>query len=276
MPENILYNLFYALVSGFTEFFGVDAPAHQRMFELLTGREQTDAVLALALRFGLLLSLLVSCWPRLRRLNREQSYSSRSRRLKRQTDPIAHLDLKLLRTAALPACVSVLFYAKGAQLVSGFLPLALVLLLNAAVLFVPRVINAGNKDGRSVSRIDGILIGCSSFLSAVPGFSRVGAMLTAGAVGGLDRGYALDMALLLSIPVLVGLLVFDVIAVIAAKAAITLTAIAFYLLYAAVAFLGGWVSIVLMRYLSLKIGFTGFAYYSLGLALFSLIFYLVI
>lgn len=276
MPENILYNLVYALISGFTEFLGVDALAHQRLYELMAGQKQPNPMVQMALHAGALAALLVSCWGKLRRILRERHYSTHSRRLKRQPDPIAQLDLKLLRTAMVPILVSILFYQKAVELVNGFLPLALTLLLNAVIVFIPRVLNSGNKDGRSVSRLDGILVGCGGALGAVPGFSRIGCMLSAAAAGGLDRSYGLDIALLLSIPALLGSLVFDVIAVFFAKTAITLVSVALYLLYAAIAFAGGWLSIVMMRYLSLKIGFTHFAYYSLGLALLSFIFYLVI
>ena len=276
MPENFLYDLVYAVISGFTGFFGVDASAHQRLFFLLTGRSQVDLNLTLALRFGLLVALIFSCRSRLRRLMRERALASRTRRLKRQPDLIAQLDLKLIRTAMLPALVGVLLYAKGSAWINGFLLLSLTLLLNAVVLCIPRVVNSGNKDGRSVSPLDSLLLGVGSILGAFPGLSRMGCMLTAGAVCGLDRSYALDMSLLLSVPILLGLLVLDVLAVIAAQAAVGFVSMLLYLLYAALSAFFGWLSIVLMRFLSQKIGYAGFAYYSVGLALFSFVFYLVI
>lgn len=276
MPDNILYDLVYAVISGFTGFFGVDASAHQHLFTLLSGREQADPRLTLALRIGLLAALIFSCWPRLRRLMRERSFVSRSHRLKRQPDLIAQLDLKLLRTAMLPALIGVLLYSKGSDWISGFLLLSLTFLINAVIIFIPRIVNAGNKDGRSVSPLDGLLLGFGSILGAFPGLSRMGCMLTAGAVGGLDRSYALDMSLLLSVPVLLGLMALDIVAVLAAKAAFDFVSFLLYLLYAGLAAFFGWLSIVLMRYLSQKIGYLSFAYYSLGLALFSFIFYLVI
>lgn len=276
MPENFLYNLIYALFSGFTEFLGVDAPAHQRLIELLTGQKQTDILLPLALHLGSLVAVIVCCWGKLRRILRERRYTLRSRRLKRPPDPIAQLNLKLLRTAIAPLVISLFLYQKAGTLVTGFLMLAVVLSFNAVVLFAPRLLNSGNKDARSVSPLDGLVIGLGGWFGAIPGFSRMGCLLTAGAVSGLDRGYALDVALLLSIPVLFGLLVMDVVAVVMAKLAITFSTVLIYLLYALISFLGGWISIVLMRYLSVKIGFTHFAYYSFGLALFAFIFYLVI
>lgn len=276
MPETVFIDAIYSLISGFTAFFGVDASAHQRLFSLLTGGVASDSGVNMAVRFGTLVALLICCGPHLRRLLRERSHSLRSHRLKRQADPIAQLDLKLVRTAMLPVLAGVFLYSTGSRWIAGFLPLALTLLLNSFILFLPRVINSGNKDGRSVSPLDGLLLGCGSVFGAFPGFSRVGCMMTAAAIGGLDRAYAMEMSLLLSIPVLAGLLVFDLFALLAGQIALSLVTLILYLVYAAMALLGSWLTIILMRYLVQKIGFTGFAYYSLGLALFSFIFYLVI
>lgn len=276
MPENFLFNLIYSLVFGLTEFLCVDASAHGSLYEMMYGREQTDPMLTLFLRIGALTALICSCWPKIRRLTRERRLSLRSRRHNRQNDPVAQLDLRLLKTAVIPALISVLFYRRAGELITGLLPLALMLTLNGVLLFIPRLLNQGNKDGRSASRLDAVLIGLGGALGAVPGFSRMGGMLSAGSFRGFDRIYALDTALLISVPVFVGLLVFDITAVIAAKIAVGFIALVLYLLYAAIAFGGAWAMIMFMRYLSAKTGFTGFAYYSWGFALFAFILYLMI
>lgn len=276
MSVNIFFNILYAFISGFTAFLGVDATSHWRVFGLMTGKTQIEPIMNIAIELGLIAALLVSQWPRLRRLMRERSYSRRSRRLKRPPDPIAQLDLKFLRIALLPILGGVFLYTKTSDFAYGFLAMSLVLLINAVVLLVPRLINSGNKDGRSVSPLDGLLLGLGGLLGFVPGLSRMGCMLTGGSIAGLERDYCLNMALILSIPALLGMLVLDILAVIAAKIALSLTAIAFGLLYAVLAFIGGWISVVTMRYLSIKFGFSGFAYYSFGLSLLMFVFYLVI
>lgn len=276
MTGNFLYNWIYALFFGFTEFLGVDSVTHVRIFELLTGYQPNFPIMHFALRLGLLTALLVSCWSRIRRLMREQSYASRARRLKRPPDPIAKLDLRLLRMATLPIIAGLFLYNKLQGLFNSFLLMSLVLLINAVILYIPRIINSGNKDGRSASPADSFLLGFGGLLGFVPGFSRIGSMLTAGAVGGLERGYCLDAALLLSIPALAGILILDMMALVAAKTAITLVMLGIGLIYAVTAFFSGWLAIVMMRYLSIKIGYTGFAYYSFGLALLMFVFYLVI
>ena len=277
MPHDLLHKLIYALISGFTEFLGVSAPPHQMLYELMTGFEQTDVMLTLSIRVGALTAVFLSCRARIKRLMHEQRLAGLSRRRRnRQPDPAALLDIRLLKTVTIPLLISVLFYKRAGEWINGVLPLSLTLVLNGVLLFIPRLMSQGNKDGRSVSRLDGVLMGLSGALAAVPGFSRTGGMISAGTTRGFDRNYALDTALILSIPTLLGLLILDIYGVFTAKLTLGFVALLIYLLLAAVSFGGAWLGIMLMRYLSVKAGFTGFSYYSWGLALFSFILYLMI
>lgn len=277
MPQDLLHMLLYALISGFTEFLGVSAPPHQILYNQLFGLAQSDAMLTLFVRLGVLVAVLICCRARINRLLREYRLSSLSRhRRNRQPDVMAQLDIRLLKTAMIPLLISVLFYMRAGEWITKVQWLAVTLTLNGIVIFIPRLISLGNKDGRSVSRLDGVVMGLGGALAAIPGFSRIGCILSAGMVRGIDRGYALDMALLLSIPTLLGLLIFDVYAVIVAGATVGALMVLIYLLAAAIAFGSSWLGIKLMRYLSVKAGFTGFSYYCWGLALFSFILYLMI
>lgn len=276
MLEKALYNLIFALVSGFTEFLGVDASAHQKLFALMSGEDRSDPILMLSVHIGVLLAVIFASWPKLRRVLRERQHYGRKRRLKRQADPLAQLDLQVLRSASVPMILSVLAYRTADQLINGFFPLALIMLFNGLLLIYPSFMNSGNKDGRAVSRLDALLIGLAGAFGAFPGVSRMGSMLSAASARGLSRTYALDTAMLLSIPVLVGLIIWDLIAIVTGFALDGALSLVLYLLSAAVAFGMGTLSIKFQKYLSFKLGISGFAYYSWGLALFSFIFYLMI
>lgn len=277
MPQDLLHKFIYALISGFTEFLGVSAPPYQMLYELMTGFDQTDAMLTLFIRIGVLAAVVFCCRARISRLLRERRLAGLSRRRRnRQPDVTALLDIRLLKTAMIPLLASVLFYKRAGEWISGVLWLSLTLMLNGVLLFIPRLMSQGNKDGRSVSRLDGVLMGLGGALAAVPGFSRIGGIISMGTARGVDRSYALDLALLLSIPALLGLLIFDIYGVFAAKLTLSFLALLIYLLLAGFSFGSAWLGIILMRYLSVKAGFTGFSYYCWGLALFSFILYLMI
>jgi undecaprenyl-diphosphatase len=277
MSKDLLHYFIYALFSGITEFLGVSAPPHQLLYESMTGFDQSDALLTLMIRIAVLAAVVFCCRTRIRRLMRERRLAGLSRRRRnRQPDQIALLDMQLLKTAMIPLLISVLFYKRAGGWINRVSLMTVTLLLNGALLFLPRLLSQGNKDGRSVSRLDGVLMGIGGALAAIPGFSRVGGIISAGTARGVDKGYALETALLLSIPVLLGLLVFDVYAVIAAKIAISAVGLLVYFLMGSVAFGGAWVGITFMRYLSVKAGITGFSYYSWGVGLFSFILYLMV
>ena len=277
MPQDLLHKLIYALFSGFTEFLSVPAPPHQMLYELMTGFEQRDVMLTLAIRIGVLTAVFFSCRSRIVRLMHERRLAGLSRRRRnRQPDIMALFDIRLLKTAMIPMLISVLFYKRAGEWINGVLRLVLTLTLNGVLLFIPRLMNQGNKDSRSISRLDGVLMGLGGALAAIPGFSRIGGIISAGTARGVDRNYALESALLLSIPALLGLLIFDIYGVFAAKLTLGFVALLVYLLLAAIAFGGAWLGIMLMRYLSVKAGYTGFSYYCWGLAMFSFILYLMI
>lgn len=277
MPENILYNLIYALITGLTEFLCVDAAAHGLFYEMITGQAQSDPLLTVFLRLSVIFALILSCWPRIRRLMKERRLAQSSRqRDKWQSDPIIQLDLRVLRAAVVPALIGVLFYRRAGELIDGLPALVIALIVNGVIVFIPRLLSQGNKDGRSVSGLDAVMIGLGSVVGCVPGLSAMSGMLTAGSVRGLDRSYTLDLALLLSVPIQLGLLVFDVVALFTAKVTLGFLALLLYLLCAAVAFGSAWLMIMLMRYLSVKLGYSGFAFYSWGFALFAFILYLII
>ena len=120
------------------------------------------------------------------------------------------------------------------------------------------------------------MLGISGAVGVIPGISRIGTMISVGLMKGCDRGYILDIALLASLPVLLGLMIVDCVAIAMAPAAIGLMMLLYYLLAAAAAFGGAWLAMVIMRFLSVKSNFYGFAYYNWGLALFSFLVYLMI
>lgn len=276
MPQDWLHRLLYALMTGITEFLPVSASAHQALYGRLFGYDDADPLLIFAVRLGTLAAVLVSCSGQLKRLLRQQRLSKQANRRRRYVDTTALLDLRLLKTAAIPALVSVLFYKRAGKWIDTLPWLSLMLLLGGIVLFWPRMLSQGNKDGRGASRLDGIAIGLGNALAAIPGFSRIGCTVSLGTARGMDRGYMLETAFLLSIPTLMGLLLLDLYEVIAVKTAVSAVALLWAALPAVLAFLGGYLSLTLLRYASGKAGFYGYSYYSWGMALLSFTLYLTI
>lgn len=115
-------------------------------------------------------------------------------------------------------------------------------------------------------------MGLGGGCSVLPGISAIGAATSIGSVCGVERTYALDMALMMNMAVNIGLMVFDVMNLISAGiGTLSVMLIARYLFTAAVAFGAAVGGIRLMRLLAKSAGFTMFAFYCWGVALFAFI-----
>lgn len=277
VPEHFLHRIFYVLISGYTELLPVSAYPHQTLYEKLTGIPMTDSMVSLTLRAGVLLALVFACFGRLKRIHRESRHARRSRKRRtRHVDYYTLVDTQVIRSAALVAVLGLFLYGRLDRYLQGLHWLVLILIANGLVVFLPRITPTGNKNGLSMSRLDSVLLGVGGILGMVPGFSRMGTLQTAAHLRGVDRTYALDVALIICIPLYLGLLIIDSIAVFSAGVAISGVAILCYGLLAVLAFGAAYLSIMVMRYYCSKAGFLSFSYYSWALAMFTFVLYLLI
>ena len=270
-----LKTVLYGFIAGLTEFLPVSARAHRSLSSLMLGIDTQLPLLQLLIRIACMAALLVCCSREIGKLRRENRLAkSPARRRTRPVDTKSVTTLRLLKTAAVPLLIGMLLYGRAGELGNTLHLLALFLALNGVMLFVPHLVKTGNKDSRSMSPFDGLLIGLSGVLGVIPGFSGIGAMLATASVRGVDKSYALSFALLLSIPMMAVMFVFDAIGMAAGLEAISAMVLLKYLLTVAAAYLGSFMAIVGMRSLMAKTGIYGYAYYCWGAALFTLIIYL--
>jgi undecaprenyl pyrophosphate phosphatase UppP len=246
------------------------------LYQILTNR-QVEPLLLLSVHIGCLLAGLVCCGKRIKRLRREKHLAAKMRRRRtRQADLVALNDLSILRSAAVPVMLGALLYHKADEWISSLAMLSLVLLIGGIVLIIPHYIVRSNKDGRSLGRFDGILMGLGAMLGVLPGLSRFGCGYTFAAVRGADHSYTQENLFVLSIPALVVMSCFDLYAAGSVWAGMTAVTFFGYLLSSVLSFVIAYLTITLLRYLAGKIEFSGFAYYSWGLSLFTLLIYLVV
>ena len=100
-------------------------------------------------------------------------------------------------------------------------------------------------------------------------------MTAAGSLQGGERKFILDLCLLLCIPALLIGSVFSGIDFFSLSG-IVFSVLIRYIVAGLAAFAGSCGAIVIMRFMAFRTGFTGFAYYNWGLALFTFIIYLII
>jgi undecaprenyl-diphosphatase len=207
----------------------------------------------------------------------QQLSATPKRRRKHQPDQRRLMELRMLKTAAITMLVVFLLYPQIRSLNQSLILVAVLWAVNGAVLFAPVFLRHGNKDARSMTGFDSLLLGVSAALGMLPGVSRMGTVLSASVARGADQEHALNWAMLLSIPALAGILVFDVISIITGGVGLLgLFAAIGYALAGLGAFAGAHLSLRMMRSFSRRVGFSGFAYYCWGAALFAFIIYLSI
>lgn len=274
MEWNFLHSLLFGFISAFTEFLPVSSEAHQWLFLKMTGASAEHIGFRLISHAAMLFALTFSCKNQLKRFSRCLKFSSGRR--KRQTDTRSFLDLKVLRIASIPLCVSFVLYFGASQLLQKTWLLSLFCLVNGAILFLPDLLPSGNKDSRAMSSFDALLLGLSGVLSVIPGISRVGTLTSVNRARGGDSQYSLEMALLLNIPALVILAGIDCYCLVSGIGILSAKLFIQYAVTAVSAFAGAYFSIIIVRFLAVKASFSGFAYYSWGVALFTFILYLTL
>ncbi len=273
---DLLHKFILALISGFTEFLPVSAAAHREIYQRITGCDVPGQGFILAVHIGCLAAIIACNRPKLMRLSRHKRMARGGRRGRgRPVDTSIALDIRLLRVAAIPLLISIVFYGKTGKLQSDLGLLALFLLLNGFLIMLPRVLSQGNKDSRTMSMLDSLLIGIGGTVGVIPGFSRTGAMTAMGLARGAERSYALDLALLVGIPSMAGVVIMDVYLMFATHTAVTFLALLGWIAAAGFAFVAAYLSITLLRFWFQKSNCSDFAYYNWGMALVSFILYLM-
>ena len=274
MDFSWLQGLLYGLISGFTEFLPVSAETHRMLFLHLSGITPEPAVLRLCVRLFSLLGMILACRDILVRLRREQRLAAiPPRRRRRKPDQACMMELRLTKVAALASAVGLLFYNRFRQYTDVLWFHGAILVLNGILLYIPQFVLRGNKDARAMSSLDGVLIGIAGALSVLPGFSRMAAMVSVTRIRGGDKRFAVELALLLYIPMLTVLCLLDFVELISLQPQIGFAVCA---VASAAALAGGFLGTKLIRYFGRKPGFTAFAYHSWGAALLMLILYLTI
>lgn len=273
-----LERVLYGLISGITEILPVSSQAHQRLMLMLFGAGERDPLMDLMIHFAVLLAVFNVCYSTIARLRREEKTKSlRRRRTAFNSNAAAIFEIRLLKSAALPLCIGLFSYLFFSKWENSLLWLVFAWILNGVVLYLLGHMRQGNKEARSMSGFDGILIGIAGVLSAIPGLSRMGIMIAVSVLRGADKRHALSWALLLSIPAMAVFMLIDIIGIASVGiGAVSVSYIAGCIGGAAAAFAGSYISILLIQFLIVRFDLSGFSYYCWGTAMLSFILYLMI
>ena len=269
MKLNWLQSVLYGFVSGITELLPVSSQGHKSLLLYMFGSDGRDPLCDMFIRLAVLVCICVCFKKQIMRL--VSAFAQRGRRT--SSNRQIYYERKLFSTAAIPLIAGILLYSMIVKQQPGLAWVAAAFLVNGFILFLTEHLRFGDKNARLMSGFDSFLMGAAGALSAVPGLSGIGGVMSAGVARGADRRQCAAWAILLLIPVLVSLAGVDLIAVFAGAN----TYFGFWksLLAGLSAFCGAYCGIKLLLYFVAQIGFSGFAYYSWGASLFTLILFLI-
>ena len=276
MNLNLLESLIYGLFSGLTEILPVSGQAHRNLMLQLLGESGENPVLSILIHIGVLGALYYHCQNHILRMIRAQKLSRiPKRKRKRPLDVRSLMDLSLLKTMAIPVMIGLLVYSRAQVLSSKRILASVLLFIKGIILYVPQFLPGSNRDSRTLSRVEGLCMGAGGAFSVLPGISPMGAVTSVASVCGVDKRYGFDMTCLLCMILMVGRIIYNVLALIAAgMGGVSFMTLVGYILAGAAAFGTALLALRLLRRLAAERGFAVFAYYCWGMALFTFILYL--
>ena len=267
----------FGLITGLLDIVPVSADAHRILLLKFFGVKASPDLMNLMMHAAVFAALYYGCQTQLIRMKRARALARiPKRKRKRPLDVNSMMDWSMLKTMFVPAILGVWLRKYTTQLHSNLMLIALFLFLNGVILYAPQFFPTSNRDSRTLSRVEGILMGLGGAVSAVPGISAIGATTSIGSVWGVDRTYGLNMALMMNLAITAGLMIYDVLGIAAnGFGVLSFGIFARYLLSAAAAYGGTALAIRLMRRLASGHSYSGFGVYCWGLALFTFILNLI-
>lgn len=275
---NVIESIVFGLVSGLSDVLPVSAQGHKAMVLKLFGQSSEDPLMRLLIHAAILTALYYSCSNHIVKILRQLRLARvPKKKRKRPLDTQMLMEFRLLKMMIVPVLLSLLLYSKTSQWGMKLNLTALFLLINAVILYLPSLLPTGNKDARSMSPLEGMLMGIGAGVSVLPGVSSVGGALSVASACGAERSFALNMTYLMHMVLTVALIGFDMAALFAAGLSGVTGGVLLNGIFAAAAAFGGtYLGIRAMRLLAANIGFSIFALYSVGAALLSFLLYLMV
>ena len=278
MELNWLQSILFGLVSGAADIIPVSGQAHRLLLLKFFGVNQLPNLLALLLHLSVAAALYLSSQGQFVRMNRARALARiPKKKRKRPLDTRSMMDWSLIKTMLVPTVIGLLLNSRVRGWSVNMFLIAGMLFVNGLILYIPQFLPTSNRDSRTLTRLEGVLMGLGAGVSVLPGISTVGIMVSIASVCGIERLYGLNMTFIVKLFFLIGLMVYDVLAIITdGLGGLTVMLLIQYIFTAALSFGASMFAIRLLRRLAPEYGFHTFGVYCWGLALFTFILNLVV
>ncbi len=201
----LMHALVLAIVQGFTEFLPISSSGHLVLVPVFLGWPDQGLAFDVAVHFGTLSAVLYyfrhELWP----MTRDTLGTLRGGRRTRESD--------LAWCVVVGTVPTVIFGALFAGQIGTLLRSPLVIAATMAgfglLLWWADARGARNRGEERIGWRDAVIIGLAQALALIPGTSRSGITITAALLLGLERQAAARFSFLLSIPVIIAAIAYE-------------------------------------------------------------------
>lgn len=208
------YAILLGLIQGLTEFLPVSSSGHLVIVQsLITGFQQPGVVFDVMLHLGTLLAVLVFLRKEILHIIMSILPVGWRRHFKQDCDDTQVLTgrkmaLYIVTGTIFTGIIGLSFEEKIHHLFTSATTVSFMLLITGALLFISDRFQ-GKRVEQDMNILDSVVIGFVQGISLIPGISRSGSTIAFGIFRGLDGQTAARFSFLLSIPAILGAVVFE-------------------------------------------------------------------
>lgn len=258
---SIWFAALQGLVQGLTEFLPVSSSGHLVLVQALFGGDvETNYMLFnVLLHFGTLLSVVVAFWKDIKELFVEFFGWIRDG-FKINGHPYRRFIVMLLITL-IPMFIILPIESKLEAAFSSPLLVGLLLMVTAVLLFLSEKAPKKHKTEQNATWLDALIVGIGQMFAVLPGLSRSGTTICTGLFRGFSREFAVRFAFIMSLPVVLGANILELVDVIQDPALMGDASIACYIVGIVVSMISGLAAIRLVKFITNRGNFRPFVVY---------------
>lgn len=253
------------IIQGITEFLPVSSSGHLSLYQYFFGKGEASLFFSMMLHLGTLVAVIAfyfeDVWNIIKEVGHCVQDIARGRFSLKTQNPNRKM-LYMLVLATLPLLVFVFLNGLATKVAEdrSIVAEGVFFLITSALLFLACKARPGKAGIMQMRPQAAIGIGVMQGIAIFPGISRSGATISAGMIMGYKRDFIVKFSFLMSIPTILGGVVFEIGDAVKEKAEIGFGVLALGIITAAVF---GYLSIFVVRKLLLSDKFIIFAWYTL-------------
>lgn len=202
------------IVQGLTEFLPVSSSGHLLMLQHFFGIE-ADSVLifTLLLHVGTLISVFFCYWNDIWELIKELGLTIadivKGRGLRLNERPVRNLGVMMIIASIPTALIGIFFEDLFESFYTTLLPTGVGLIFTGIILWISERKRNNSTTEADMNWKQAVAVGTLQGIAICPGVSRSGSTLFGGLESGLQRDFTVKFAFLISIPSILGSLIFE-------------------------------------------------------------------